>query len=141
MSQIRFRESDRVRIRSHLGYLSVEPASAIQLGFPSAQQAQFLVEIAMDRIIPEAIPRALRCVEELDCIENQMSESRTRLKAQQLGELKLRNNNDERTEADLLEREYRRWAVRLADLLGVPLNVYSERFREGGSSMSVPVAG
>ncbi|MCH7584457.1 MAG: type I restriction endonuclease subunit R [Acidobacteria bacterium] len=52
---VRLQEADRARVRHHLGYLNVEPVSSIQLGFPAASQPQFLVEIAMDRIIPEAV--------------------------------------------------------------------------------------
>lgn len=144
MADVKLSEADRERVRYHLGYLNVEPVSSIILGFPSASQAAFLVERAMDRVLPFAIPRVLRHLQELDCIEDQMSGSRKRLEAQQLGELKLRNSNEEPMEADLLEREYQRWAKRLADLLGVPINPFSERFRSGfygGGSINTPVMG
>lgn len=128
MAQVRLDESDRVRVRYHLGYLNVEPVISIQLGFPSAQQAQFLVETAMDRIIPQAIPRVLAMLGTLDCIEGQMIDALKRLKVQQVSEVKMRNSNEEATEQDLLEREYERWAMRLANMLGVPWNPYAKRF-------------
>lgn len=127
-------EADRARVRHHLGYLSTEPVSSIALGFPSAQQAQFLVERAMDHILPAAVSRVIQQLNILDAIEGQMVDALDRLQAQQLGELKLRNSNEEPVEQDLLEHEYIRWAKRLADDLGVPLNPFSERFRSGGTS-------
>lgn len=138
----RVAEADRERVRYHLGYLNIEPVSAIQLGFPSAQQAQFLVESAMDRLIPQAINRVLSILCTLDKIECQMVDALSRLKVQQVGEAKFRNTNDEPSETDLLEKEYARWAKRLADHLGVPLNTFCERFTSGmyGGGMSVPVS-
>lgn len=124
-------EADRERTRYHLGYLNIDPVSAIALGFPSAQQAQFLVESAMDRLKETTVGRVIRILNELDDIELQMSKERRCLKVQQIETLKFRNSNEEPNVIDLLEREYSRWAKRLADDLGVPLNVYSERFRSG----------
>lgn len=139
---VRLNEADRAKVRHHLGYTNVEPVSSIALGFPAASQPQFLVEIAMDRIIPEAVGLIQKYLAILDAIENQMVEALCRLKAQQLGELKIRNSNEEPVEQDLLEREYVRWARRLADDFSVPLNPYSERFRSGtyGGGMNIPVA-
>lgn len=137
MTTPRLTEEERVRVRYHLGYLSVAPASAIALGYPSAQHALFLVEHAMDRLLPAAVSRVHQIVRTLDQIECSMAESVGRLKAAQVGEVKLRGGAGEESEGDLLEREYRRWAGRLADHLGVALNVHSERFR--GTPINVPV--
>lgn len=141
-STIRLSEADRARVRHALAYLQVEPSSSIALGFPSTSQPMFLVERAMDRIIPEAVSRIIKMLDILDCIECQMVEALCRLKTQQVGEVKIRNSNEEPTEQDLLEREFCRWAKRLADDLGVPLNPFSERFRNGGCqgpALNIPV--
>lgn len=134
-----FTEQDRSRIFYHLGYPDVSSASAIQLGFPAQSQPQFLVAAAMDLLAPASVGRAILILNNLDTIERQQMQANGRLKAQQLGELKLRNGNDEATEQDLLEREYIRWAEKLADLLGVPTNPFSERYRSGGGG-NIPVA-
>lgn len=129
-------EEEKVRIRHHLGYLNVQPASAIQLGFPRASQPQFLVESAMNNILVSAVGQIRKYISILDNIEDRLVGALDRLEASKLSEITLRAD-----EHDALEREYYRWAQRLADDLGVPLNVYSERFRRGaaGGSLSVPV--
>lgn len=136
-----FTEQDRSRIYYHLGYPDVTNVSSIQLGFPALSQPQFLVTSAMDRLNPASVPRVIRILNIMDGIESQMVKALNRLKAQQLGELKLRNTNEESTEQDLLEREYGRWAQRLADILGVPINPYAMRYGalEGGAGVNVPV--
>lgn len=128
-------EEEKARVRYHLGYLDVAPVVSIQLGFPRASQPMFLVEAAMENILETAIGIVRRHVAELDGIEDQISDARRRMKAEKLGEITLRAD-----ETDALEREYARWARRLADILGVPLNIYAERFRAGGGApLSVPV--
>jgi hypothetical protein len=87
-------DTDKERIRYHTGYQNVSPAASIQLGFPRASQASFLVEAAMERLLPPTVSRVLSIVTNLDTIEAQMMEANRRLKAQQLGELKLRNTNE-----------------------------------------------
>lgn len=133
-------EEERVRVRYHLGYLNVSPVSAIGLGYPSAQHALFLVENSMDRLIPAAVSRLREIVSTLDQIECQMRDALSRLKAASVGEVKLRGSAGDASEGDLLEREYRRWAERLADHLGVSLNVYSARFSAASDPINLPVA-
>lgn len=144
MTQPKLSESDRERVRYHLGYFSTEPVAAIVSGRLSATQPMFIVEAAMDRVIAAAIPRVRHILAELDCVEEQMSNARSRLAVQRIEDVTFRSTNDGRTECDLLENEYARWASRLADQLGVPINPNSMRYREGryGSIAegSVPVA-
>lgn len=129
-------EEEKNRIRHHLGYLVTEPASSIQLGYPRASQPQFLVELSMNRIPEQAVGQIRRYVGILDKTEDRLFEAQERLAASALGEITLRED-----ETDQLEREYARWARRLADDLGVPLNIYSERFRSGGMMpINIPVA-
>lgn len=131
---------DKERVRFALGYLNVEPSASIQLGFPAAGQAEFLVERAMNRLMPETVGRVLRLLDALDTIEKQLICSLDRLKAIKLGELTLRNSTNDTTEQDLLEVEYYRWACRLADNLGVPINPYAERFRRFTGGVNITVA-
>lgn len=128
-------EAEKARIRYHLGYLQIEPAAAIQLGFPAASQAGFLVESAMNRIMDAAVGLVRERVAVLDQTEQRMVGAQKRMAAKRLGEIELRAD-----ETDQLRAEYRYWAGSLADILGVPLNVYSIKFRGGGNRLSIPVA-
>lgn len=123
---------DREKIRYHLGYINVQPAASISYGMTRPVQTLFLVETAMSNVLEESIPRVRQMVSVLDNIECRLIDAQERLKALQMGDLQLRPD-----ETDALEREYLRWAQRLADVLGVPLYAYSARF----SSLSMRRAG
>lgn len=128
-------EDEKNRIRHHLGYLITSPVSSIQLGVPRASQPMFLVETAMNSIPEAAVGQVRKYVAVLDGLEDRLIEAVERFAASRLGDIDLRDN-----ETDMIEKEYARWAKRLADDLGVPLNAYSERFRfAGGVPMNLPV--
>lgn len=128
-------ELEKNRIRHHLGYLVTQAAASISLGVPRASQPAFLVEFAMNSIPVDAIGQVRRWVAILDTTEETMVDAQSRLAAKRVGNIEMRED-----ELDSLEREYLRWARRLADDLGVPLNVYSERFRGSAGSLNIPVA-
>lgn len=122
-------------MRYHLGYLIADPVLTIQLGVPAVSQTGFLIEAAMDRIPASAAGMIRRMLGVLDGIEEKMLEAVDRLAARELGEITL--NPDE---PDALEKEHDRWARRLANLLGVPLNPFSLSPLEAGKrSLSGPV--
>ncbi len=128
-------EEEKSRIRHHLGVVLTDPVASIQLGVPRAAQPQFLLEAQMNRIPDTAIGVIRRYVAILDNIEERMLDALDRFSAKELGEITLRDD-----ETTMLEREYRRWAMRLADDLGCPLNQFSERFRTGGGiPINIPV--
>lgn len=128
-------ESDKERVRYHLGYLEVQGAASIQFGIPRPLQTVFLLEDAMNNIIANAISRVQKILTVLDGIENKLIESQDRLAAKRLDSLELREN-----EPDQLEREYVRWGHRLADILGVPIYAYSTRYRAAGNAAgNIPV--
>lgn len=133
--------TDKERCRYHLGYLQVEPAASLQFGLPRPIPTVFLVETAMNNIIAEAVPRVQRLLQVLDGIEAQLVAAICQLKADGVGNIKLAGTLDPkaRLATDRLEAEYKRWACRLADTLGVPLYAFSRRFRGGAGS--VPVRG
>ena len=62
-------ENDKVRARHHCGYLNVEAAQTFALGMPAAVQTQFMIEGALNRILPQALPKFLELLDRLDCIE------------------------------------------------------------------------
>lgn len=128
-------EEEKARILHHTGYVLTDPVASIQLGVPRASQPMFLVMSQFNRIPEAAVGLIRNYIAILDGIEAKLIEAMDRFAASKLGEITLRDN-----ETSMLEGEYARWAKRLADDLGVPLNPYSERFRGGTTtSLSVPV--
>lgn len=120
-------DSDIERCRYHLGYMETSEAASIQLGIPKPAQTLFLFEQAVQLVMPVAVPRVLRILGVLDKIEEAMVEAVDFLIAGKLGDLELRGSEKGQTHPDLLEREYARWAARLADVLGCPFYPFSHR--------------
>jgi hypothetical protein len=131
-----FSKEERARVRYHLGYPSVQSNSNIGLGFVAFTQALFLVEKGLDNCLDEAVPIVRDHVQQLDNINSQLADARKRMRASALGDIKLRED-----EPRALRQEYGYWAKSMADVLGVPINAYSEKFSAGMglSPISVPV--
>jgi hypothetical protein len=115
--------AEKERVRYHLGYPETNPSASIQLGIPRPLQTMFLVEAALNYVMPEAEFRIRHLVAVMDGIEQQLVEAQPRLAATKLDELTLREDETTR-----LEYEYVRWGCRLADVLGVPIYAYSTRY-------------
>jgi len=134
-------EQDKEAVRYHLGFFNVDPSASITLGFPAGTEPMFLVERAMNRISSQyAISRIKKILVHLEFLEESMMGATQRLQALQVDEIKIRNSRDEVTEQDELEHEYNRWAHRLAESMGVPLNPMSRRFGGAGPVTSIRVA-
>lgn len=136
-----FDAAEKERIRYHMGYLEVAPAASIQYGIPRPIQTMFLVESAMDLVIPAAEDRVRSLITTLDEIECRMRGALDYLVVEQLSDITIRQDH-----IDKLESEYCRWAARLADTLGAPLYPGAARFRSlfstgPGQAGSIPVRG
>ena len=134
-------EEERERIRYHLGYMATSGAASVQFGIPRPMQTIFLLEQAFGLLQnPYALNRVRRVLDRLDRIEEALESPGVELLyAKKLGELELRDSQAGVTSTDLIEREYVRWAKRLADILGVPLYPYSDRFKNRGPAGNVAV--
>ena len=123
-------EEERQKVRYHLGYMSVTAAVQITYGVAKPAQTLFLVELAMNNLMPVAVDKVRQIVGILDGIECRLVDAQERLAASAIEQLKMRAD-----ETDALEREYYRWGGRLADLLGVPFYAYSNRYKQGGRTV------
>lgn len=144
MPQPVFTDEEKARIRHHTGYPEVQVAASIQFGIPRPAQMAFMLEPAMENLMPVAAPRVRSILTILDNLEQQMVDAQPYLVADQLEELHLAGSGDSkgRLITDRLEAEYRRWAGRLVDIFGVPLYPFSERFSTGarsGRAGNIPV--
>jgi hypothetical protein len=120
---------EKARVRYHMGYPCTSPAPTIALGVPTALQTSFMVENAMNNIMGVSVDRVRSILLVLDKTEAAIDEAQCNLAAAKVGNLELRSATAGETHTDLLEREYVRWAQRLADMLGAPLYPYSARFK------------
>ena len=128
---------ERDRIRYHLGYGSTSPAATIALGIPGSTMTMYLVEKAMDNLLTVAVPRVQRTLARLDAIEDKLEESQDYLAAAAIDGLKLRpTTTTGESHPDALEREYLRWARRLADILNCQLNPYALRWQGGSRAVT-----
>lgn len=121
MSTSEFTDDEKTAILRFLGYPDwVSLAASVQLGYPSASQPMYLVVDAFKRISPTA--RALLRVDlaECVCIEEQLSQARSRMRATKLEGMTLNPN-----EANQLRGELAYWTNRLADDLGAPKNPFA----------------
>ena len=143
MTAAAFTESEKERIRYHMGYLASSSAASIQFGLPRPLQTLFILEDAISLITnPHAQDRVRNILSCLDQIEGKLKSAQCTLMAEKLGQLVLHPGRDKGLFAtDLLEREYVRWVNRLADILGAPKYVYSERFRRRGPGSVLAVSG
>lgn len=129
-------DAEKQRARYHLGYPSLSTAASIQLGVPALSQTNFLVENALTRLMEVALEQVRAIIKTMDDIEMKLIDSQDRLAATQLEELHLNNS-----EPDMLEKEYRRWGYRLADIIGAPIYPYSTRYQNLGGIRNVSVSG
>lgn len=129
-------ESEKERCRYHLGYLGTSVggqgvAASLSFGIPQPVQTVFLLEEAIQNLLTnpfsEERVRKILCV--LEKLEDQLMNVGCSLQVEQVGEVKMRSGKLGESYPDMLEREYVRWANRLADVLGVPLYPFAKRFQ------------
>ena len=126
-------EKEQAEALRYLGYTNWDSvASSFQLGFPSTSQPEFLVRDAFNRITEQGLELLRRDLQELRCIENQISDARGRFKAKKVGDLTM--NEDEIV---MLRKEMTYWAGRLSDDLGGYFNPFGHDVAAGGRNARV----
>src|SRR4051812_360284 len=88
-------EEDKVRIRAHLGFLGVQESATFVLGVPAGVQTQFMIELAMNKILPSSIPKVLSYLNILDTIDGQMVEDLELLAITRIGDIDVRGDEQE----------------------------------------------
>jgi hypothetical protein len=126
-------DAERVKIRHHLGFLNVTEVATFFLGIPAATQQIFLIESAMNLVLPAAEPEVRRHLRILDGLEEQDIEDAELLAVVKVGEIEV----NPKELMVLFQQQYRKWRASLANLFGVRPNPYDERFV--GLGVNVPV--
>lgn len=129
-------DDDKESIRYHLGYPGIRP-TGVSFGTVVPIEATFLLEANMDVLREGNVVRVQRLVCTLEKIECLMQEFLPDAAVNRLASGLEINQGSQ----DKLEREYWRWAGRLADILAVPFYPYAARFTAGRGPrvQSVPV--
>ena len=134
-------DAEKERCRFALGYPETSGAATLQFGLPKPMQTAFILESALNLLVnPDAIDRVRGILAQLDALELRLRRVGPHLAAAKVGNIELRGAVAGQTYPDLLEREYRRWAGRLADVLGVPFYPYASKLRRAGPGGNVPVS-
>ena len=123
---------EKSKVRRHLGYPETTATSAYAFGIPITLEGMFLVDNAMNVLNEEGASRVRSLLAILDGMEQKIIKAVCTLTVESVGDIKMRGAQAGMTGTDLLEREYRRWASRLADCLGGPFYPYSSRCGGGG---------
>lgn len=130
-----FTEQEKVRIRHHLGYLNVQAAQTFVLGAPAAVPTQFIIEGAMNKVLPEAETLARDLLARCDAVEAQVTDNQELLAVTQVDEIGVRTD-----EFEQLMKRYAYWRNGLANVLGCYPNPFDKRFGPGGAAgVNVPV--
>ncbi len=119
-------QTERERVKIHMGYGNVSMAASLTFGFPRPVQTMFLVEDAMNFLNEDGVNRVRQIIGILDKIECRLVETVDVLIASRAGDTDINLQAP-----DMIEREYVRWADRLADALMVPKYPFSRRTTGG----------
>lgn len=124
---------ERARVRHHLGFPNIGNATVLALGFPAGGQPAFLLEAAMDQVLPEAEPKFREVLAQCECIEKQTQDARKRAQTASVGTVVLRA----REEFDDMEDQYDLWTSKLVDVFGVNKNPFSKQHQRVGGGYVV----
>lgn len=128
-------DEEKVRVRFHTGYLNVSDAESFALGLPAGVQTQFLIEGAMDKLMPAGLPLFRETLAILDGIMKQMVCDLELLAVESIATIKVRM-----TEQKELKQEYVFHRAGLCNMLGILPNPYDMRFGGGGTGTGINVS-
>jgi hypothetical protein len=120
-------DHEKARVRYHLGYPNVSSIATFQLGQPAAIEPLFILESAMDLLLPDALETVRGLIGNCDRIDQQMIDDAELLAVEQVDEIRTRKE-----EQSMLKREYLYWTNALCQVFGVMRNPYDKRFQGGG---------
>lgn len=122
-------EDEKNACRYYMGYPQIAVAASISFGVPDLSQLNFIMETNMNNVLPKAEARVRRCLQELECTEEQLSKFRPNLELRGVvGSVQFAGQDG----MDALERQTVQWTARLADALGAPVNPFSNHLNHAG---------
>lgn len=134
MPTVQLTEDQKTSCRHHLGYPNVAEAASFGLGVPAGLEISFLIERAMDKLLPAGRVRLEQILGALDTIEQQKLDDLELAAVNQVGEIAVNQG-----EQSALDKQYNYWVAALSNLLTVPRNPFDARLQAGGSSINARV--
>ena len=119
---------EKARIRYHMGYLGVQASQTFSLGIPAALQTQFVIEGAMDRLLPESFDKVRQLLARLEAIEEQIVEDQELLAVSKVDEIDIRPDEFRQP-----VKQYMWWQNALANMFGIVPNPFDQRFVSWGT--------
>lgn len=121
----------RAKVKRHLGYPLISAVETLRSGIkPSGpDDLVFALEPAMDHLLPEAEQMVLEIIRQLECLEKQMGVQASDLAVLAVGSIQMAG----REGMSAVESEYRKWAKKLSDTVGIPFYRHSQYHHEIGS--------
>lgn len=129
------------RIRFHLGYpITGTSAASISIGLVRPMQTAFMLDNALQlvRTEEEAVRIIIDLIARADCAMDLWLKSGGDMRVAKVGNIEMRGAKKGERTNDLLRDAYVDVVQVLADTLGVPIYLYSKRFR-GRTTGAVPV--
>jgi hypothetical protein len=129
-------EDEKVRIRAHMGYVNVSEVQTFVMGIPAALQTQFMIEGALNRIMPQAEGLARQYLCQMDDVIQKLFGGVDLADVVKTGNIEV---NQKRLSE--LAKYYRIAQESMGNLLGVPPNPFDLRqwISTGSGGINVPV--
>ena len=127
-------EEEKVKARHHLGYVDVESVQSFNAGIPAAMQTTFMIEGALNRLLPAAYEKFQQLLCRLDAIEEEVFCGMDLASMDKLDTLEIRSDRLKE-----LSKYYKIAQQGLANMLGVPPNPFDMREWLQGGSLNVSV--
>lgn len=115
-------EELKAKVRHHMGNPNTAQTATFALGVPAQLETTFLLETAMNKLLPAGLTELQRLLGILDALEEQMIGDHELAAANKIGEIEV----NQKEQAQLTER-YDYWVGALENLLTVPRNPLDRR--------------
>lgn len=125
-------ETEKVRARKHMGYVSAKERPIISLGLPSVSPTQSSFEAILNEIPQAALPEIRMHLDLLDGIQKQGLDDLELLAVTGVGSIAIASDEQKK-----LREQYDYYVAELSNLLGVSRNPYDVRLQVGSINVSV----
>lgn len=119
-------DEEKVKVRHHTGFLNVQEAYTFVLGVPAGVETQFIIEGAMQRVLPAAVPFLQQLIARLDELEELLMCNVDLYEVTALGSMSINSVGKDNAQA-LNRRNYDMQVASLCNVLGIERNPFDKR--------------